>query len=42
MDSLTKTSSLYQTGKKDAMLYEFDEDAPLLSDLAVQMNDLLE
>jgi len=41
VDPLTKTVSLYRKGKKEAMLYDFDEDVPALSDLTVKMNGLL-
>ncbi|HAR46864.1 MAG: hypothetical protein A2X56_13450 [Nitrospirae bacterium GWC2_57_13] len=41
VDPLTKTISLYQKGKKEALLHDFDEEVPLLPGLIVKMNDLL-
>ncbi len=41
IDPLTQTVSLYQKGKKEALLYNFDEDVTLIEDLSVKMKELL-
>lgn len=41
IDPLTQTVSLYQKGKKEALLYNFDEDVALIEDLSVKMKELL-
>ena len=41
IDPLTQTVSLYQKGRKEALLYNFDEDVPLLADLSARMKDVL-
>lgn len=41
IDPLTQTISLYQKGRKEALLYNFDEDVPLFADLTVRMKDVL-
>ena len=41
IDPLTQTVSLYQKGKKEALLYNFDEEVILIEDLSVKMKELL-
>lgn len=41
IDPLTQTVSLYQKGKKEALLYNFDEEVALIEDLSVKMKELL-
>jgi len=41
VDPLTQTVSLYQKGKKEAMLYSFDEEFPLIEKYSVRMRELL-
>ncbi len=41
VDPQTQTVSLYQKGKKEAILYNFDEDVVLIEALSVKMKELL-
>lgn len=41
IDPLTQTVSLYQKGKKEAIIYNFEEEVALLEGLSVKMKELL-
>ncbi len=41
VDPHTQTVSLYQKGKKEAILYNFDEDVALIEGLSIKMKELL-
>ncbi|MDP3260082.1 MAG: Uma2 family endonuclease [Thermodesulfovibrionales bacterium] len=41
IDPLTQTVSLYQKGKKEAILYSFDEEFPLIENLQIKIKELL-
>src|SRR4030067_3184351 len=41
IDPLTQTVSAYNKGKKEAMLYNFDENIALIGNLSVKMKELL-
>ena len=41
IDPLTQTVSLYQKGKKEALLYNFEEDVTLIEGLSIKMKELL-
>ncbi len=41
IDPITKSGSLYRKGKKEALLFSFDEDVALLEGLSVKIKDLL-
>ena len=40
VDPQTMTASLYQKGKKEALLYNFEEDIPLIEGLIFKLKDL--
>lgn len=41
VDPITRSGSLYQKGKKEALLFSFDEEVTLIEGLAVKIKDLL-
>ena len=41
IDPLTQTVSLYQKGKKEAIIYNFEEEVALLEGLSIKMKELL-
>jgi Uma2 family endonuclease len=41
IDPLTQTVSLYQKGKKEALLYNFDEDVTLIEGVTIKIKELL-
>ncbi len=40
VDPQTMTASLYQKGKREALLFNFEEDIPLLEGLSIKLKDL--
>ncbi len=41
VDPITRSGSLYQKGKKEALLFSFDEEVTLIEGLSVRIKDLL-
>lgn len=41
VDPQTSTASLYQKGRREALLYNFEDDLPLFEDLTVKLKDLV-
>lgn len=41
IDPITRSGSLYQKGKKEALLFSFDEEVTLIEGLTVRIKDLL-
>lgn len=40
VDPQTLTASLYQKGKKEALLFNFEEDIPLIDGLTIKLKEL--
>lgn len=41
VDPITRSGSLYQKGKKEALLFSFDEEVMLIEGLSIRIKDLL-